>query len=159
MSESTQNYSSEEISVKLDDLGSRISFSSGERSSSVFVSSLVSNIDETLLLLEEKLFRPAFNEEDFKRVKKQYRESINNEKKSASSMANRAASSILYGNDNIRGVLPTVKSVDKIKLSDVQSFYKTQYNSNLASVVVVGDIDQQNIMPKLKFLNKWEEEM
>lgn len=156
MSESTQNYSSEEISVKLDDLGSRISFSSGERSSSVFVSSLVSNIDETLLLLEEKLFRPAFNEEDFKRVKKQYRESINNEKKSASSMANRAASSILYGDDNIRGVLPTVKSVDKIKLSDVRNFYKTQYNSYLASVVVVGDIDQQNIMPKLQFLNKWE---
>ena len=62
LNESTENFTTEEMSAKLDNLGSSISFSSGSRTSSIFVSSLVGNIDETISLLEEKLFNPAFDE-------------------------------------------------------------------------------------------------
>ena len=156
LNESTNTYTTEEISEKLDKLGSSISFSSGGRSSSIYVSSLVSNIDQTLELLDEKLFNPAFNEEDFKRNKKQLKESINNSKKSAQSMAQEAMMKVLYGK-TIRGTMPTVKGVEKLKLSDVNEFYNKQYNSTLASIVVVGDMTKEQIMPKLKFLNKWGE--
>ena len=155
LNEGTKNFSTEEISSKLDKLGSNISFNSSSRSSSIFISSLVSNIDETIQLLEEKLFNPAFNEEDFKRNQKQLKESINNDKKSARNMANTAMMELLYGN-TIRGVMPSVKGVEKIKLSEVKEFYKKQYNASLASVVVVGDVTKEEVMPKLQFLNKWE---
>ena len=155
LNESTENFSTEEMSAKLDNLGSSISFSSGSRTSTIFVSSLVSKIDETIDLLEEKLFNPAFNEIDYKRINKQYKESINNSKKSAQNMARQAVMKLMYGN-SIRGIMPSVKGVEKIKLSDVKDFYKKQYNSNLASVVVVGDITKDEIMPKLNFLSKWE---
>ena len=36
----------------------------------MYIESLVKNIDATLLIAEEKLIRPAFNNDDFKRVKK-----------------------------------------------------------------------------------------
>lgn len=155
LNEGTKNFTTEEISSKLDKLGSSISFSSGSRSSSIFISSLVSNIDQTLDILKEKLFYPAFSEEDFKRNKKQLKESINNSKKSAQNMANEALMNILYGK-TIRGTMPTVKGVEKLKLSDVTAFYDRQYNSSLASIVVVGDMTEEQIMPKLKFLNLWE---
>ncbi|MGC6470856.1 MAG: M16 family metallopeptidase [Flavobacteriales bacterium] len=157
LNEGTKNYSTEEISSKLDGLGSSISFSSSERTSSIFVSSLVSNVDETIEILREKLFNPAFSEEDFERNKKQLKESINNNKKSARNMASEAMASILYGK-TIRGMMPTVKGIEKLKLSEVKSFYKKQYNSALASVVVVGDMTKEQVMPKLKFLNQWEGE-
>ena len=126
-----------------------------DRTSSIFVSSLVGKIDETISLLEEKLFNPAFDEEDYKRINKQYKESINNSKKSAQNMARQAVAELMYGN-SIRGTMPSVKGVEKIKLSEVKEFYKKQYNSRLASVVVVGDVTKEEMLPRLQFLNKWE---
>ena len=154
LNEGTKNYSTEEISSMLDDLGSSITFNSNTRTSTVYITSLVGNLDKTIEILKEKLFMPGFNEEDFKRVNKQYRESINNSKKSASNMAREAMSKILYGK-TIRGIQPSVKSIEKLKLSDVKEFYSKQYNPYLASVVVVGDVTQEAIMPQLSFLNNW----
>ena len=51
--------------------------------------------------------------------------------------------------------MPSVKGIDKIKLNDVKNFYKKQYNSSLASIVVVGDISQDEITSKLNFLKEW----
>ncbi len=155
LNESTENFTTEEMSAKLDNLGSSISFNSGDRTSSIFVSSLVGKIDETISLLEEKLFNPAFDEDDYKRINKQYKESINNSKKSAQNMARQAVAELMYGN-SIRGIMPSVKGVEKIKLSEVKEFYKKQYNSRLASVVVVGDVTKEEMLPRLQFLNKWE---
>ncbi|MGB2138119.1 MAG: M16 family metallopeptidase, partial [Flavobacteriales bacterium] len=118
LNESTENFTTEEMSAKLDNLGSSISFNSGDRTSSIFVSSLVGKIDETISLLEEKLFNPAFDEDDYKRINKQYKESINNSKKSAQNMALQAVVELMYGN-SIRGTMPSVKGVEKIKLSEV----------------------------------------
>ena len=50
------------------------------------------------------MFNPAFNEKDFKRNKKQLKESINNNKKSAQNMSNEAIAKIFYGK-TIRGII------------------------------------------------------
>ncbi|HIA35965.1 MAG TPA: insulinase family protein [Flavobacteriales bacterium] len=71
LDEGTANFTTEEISAQLEDLGSSISFSSSRASSGIYVSTLPANLDATLKILEEKLFNPGFREEDFKRVKKQ----------------------------------------------------------------------------------------
>ena len=67
MNESTMNYSSEEISVELQKLGSSISFSSDEDGTTMYIESLTSNIDATLAIAKEKLFQPKFAEDDFKK--------------------------------------------------------------------------------------------
>ncbi|MBC8464201.1 MAG: insulinase family protein [Bacteroidetes bacterium] len=157
LNEGTKNFTTEEISSKLDNLGSTISFNSSDRSSNIVVSSLVENLDATLEILEEKLLKPGFNAEDFKRIKKALKESINSNKKSGSNMAEAAFAQKLYGK-SIRGIESSVKSVDKLKLSDVQSFYHKQFTPKAANIVVVGAISQEEVMPKLAFLNKWEGE-
>jgi zinc protease len=157
LNEGTKNYSTEEISSMLDDLGSSINFTSNSRTSSIFVTSLVGNLDQTIEILKEKLFMPGFKTDDFKRVNKQYRESINNSKKSGNNMAREAMSKLLYGK-TIRGVSPSVKGIEKLKLSDVEDFYKKQYNPSLASIVVVGDVSEEAILPQLSFLNDWKGE-
>ena len=70
MNESTENYTSEQMEMELSKLGSDISFGSSGRSTTIFISSLTKNLDKTLLLLAEKLFRPAFNNKDLKRFSK-----------------------------------------------------------------------------------------
>ncbi|MBI4645725.1 MAG: insulinase family protein [Bacteroidia bacterium] len=98
MNEGTENYTTEQISAELERLGSNIDFYSGDDKTTVFIESLTKNIDATLKLLEEKLFHPAFNDDDFKRVKKQELESIKNQETSIYSIASRVFDKIIYGN-------------------------------------------------------------
>ena len=153
MGESTSKYTSEEISVELQKLGSSISFSSDDDATIMYIESLTKNIDATLALAEEKLLRPAFKEEDFDRVKKQTLESISAMKKNAQNVGFQHFSNTLFG-DTPFGRIATKKTVKKIKLSDVKSFYKN-YSPNVSSLVVVGDINQKNLLSKIDFLKNW----
>lgn len=69
MNESTAERSSEAMTKELEKLGSSIGISSGNNYLTVNVNSLSKNLDATLLLLKEKLLQPAFDQNDFDRVK------------------------------------------------------------------------------------------
>ncbi|MBL0256099.1 MAG: insulinase family protein [Bacteroidetes bacterium] len=155
MNEGTQNYTTEQISAELDKLGSSIAFDGGRENTTVEIQSLTKNIDATLKLLEEKLFRPRFDAADFKRVKKQYIESLANDRKSADATADKLYSSILFGN-TILGAYPTEKNIRKFSLDDVKAYYQQYYSPSVSSFVIVGDISEAEILPKLAFLEKWE---
>ena len=154
MNEGSQNYTTEQLSAALDKLGSTISFSGGEESSNIYVECLTKNLDATLKLLEEKLFKPRFDDGDFKRLKKQTVESIESEKKDANTTAEKLFNNLIYGN-TVQGII-TDKNFKKFSLDDVKSYYQQYYSPSVASVVVAGDITENDIMNKLSFLEKWQ---
>ena len=153
MSESTSKYTSEEISVELQKLGSSISFSASAEGTIMYIESLTKNIDATLTIAEEKLLRPAFNNDDFKRVKKQTLEGIEANKKNAQYLGFTYFGNQLFGETPF-GRVTTEKSIKKIKLSDVQAYYNN-YSPSVSSLVVVGDIDQNTLLSKIDFLKNW----
>lgn len=155
MNEGTQKYTTEEISAELDKLGSSISFSSGKISSSIRVSCLTKNVDATLKLLEEKLLRPRFDEKDFKRIKKQMTQNEYQAKFSPEVMAGKIFGSLVYGN-NMLGNYVTGKIMSKFSLNDVKNYYQQYYSPSVSSLVVVGELPENEIMSKLDFLNKWQ---
>lgn len=158
MNESTLTMSNEEISNQLALLGSRISFSAGGRFTEVRVTSLTKNLDQTLDLLKQKLFEPAFLAEDLERLKQRLIQSIQQQMKNPSALASRASNKILYGEDN-RQSLPDIGSLDTINnlsLEDVRQFYQSYYSPSLANLVVVGDINQQQVEDKLAFITHWQ---
>jgi zinc protease len=157
LNESTQNYSSEAISSELDKLGSNISFGAGEDEISVQVFSLKKNLEKTLTLLEEKLFRPKFDQADFERLKKQAIAGIKNQQTQPTFIANTVYAKLLYGNDHIKAMplSGTEQTIGQITLEDVKNFYANYFSPSVSNVVIVGDITQQEILPKLSFLEKW----
>ncbi|HIK63277.1 MAG TPA: insulinase family protein, partial [Flavobacteriales bacterium] len=48
----------------------------------------------------------------------------------------------------------TEKSIKKIKLSDIQTYYNN-YSPSVSSLVVVGDIDRKTLLSKIDFLRNW----
>ena len=154
MNESTMNYTSEEISVELQRLGSSISFSAEEDATIMYIESLTKNIDATLSIAEEKLLRPAFNNEDFKRVKKQTLEGMEAMKKNTQSLGFTYFRNQLFGETPF-GRIRNEKSIKKIKLSDIKDFYKN-YSPSVSSLVVVGDIEKEILLSKLNFLKNWK---
>ncbi|GIV28969.1 MAG: peptidase M16 [Bacteroidia bacterium] len=154
MNESTKNYSAEQIEAELEKLGSDITFTAGKQSTTITLTTLKKNLDATLKILEEKLFNPAFKEDEFKRLKKEMKEGIKQQDKQPEQMASKAYNYVLFG-DNIFGQSASVKTVDNITLADVKNYYDKYYSPNLAKVVIVGDITEQEAKQKLEFLNKW----
>jgi zinc protease len=157
LNEASQKYTAEEISSELQKLGSTISFGSSTDQLTVQVQSQVKNLDATLALLEERMFRPRFDIADFDRLKKQRLELIANQSTQPSVIASNVYNKLLYGEGNIMAVpvIGTSKSVTSITLDDVKKFYADYFSPSVTNLVVVGDTEQSKIMPKLAFLQKW----
>jgi len=156
MEEDTKNYSAETFSKKLESLGSSINVGSTTDGVIIQVQTLKKNLDSTLALLEEKMLNPLFTQEAFARNKKQTIEQITNSKRQASTVASNVYDRINYGKNHILG-LPstgTVETVNNINLNEIQHYYDNYFGSNDARVVIVGDVKQLNILPKLSFMNK-----
>ena len=48
----------------------------------------------------------------------------------------------------------TEETIKNIMLADIENYYKNYMTSNGAKLVVVGDIKQEDFLPKLAFLDK-----
>ena len=154
MNESTLKKSSEDISVELQKLGSTVTFSSEDDMTVLFIECLSENYSKTLDIVEEKLLSPAFNDEDFKRMKKSNVEGLESMKKNSQYLAGTAMSNVLFG-DSPFGRSMTEKSIKKIKVKDVKEFYNN-YSPNISELVAVGNISKEDFYKELDFLKNWE---
>ncbi len=149
----------EEIQAQLDKLGSSISVSAGSYSTSIVVSSLEKNLPETLSVLQEVLFQPDFNQQDFERIKRQMVQGVVFQHQTPSWLASQATRQVLFG-DSIfsRSSGGTEQTISHLTLDDVKEFYSKHYTPNGAQVVVVGDISKSEIRSQLEFFAQWQGE-
>ena len=156
MSEDTKKYTAEEMSVALQKLGSSVNISSSLDGITFNVQSLKKNLDKTLALLQERMFNPKFTEDAFDRNQKQILESFKQTKSQPASVASNVINKINYGNDNILAMSEdgTEFTVKNLALKDIENYYNNYMTSKGTKVVIVGDIKQEEILPKMAFLNK-----
>ncbi|GHB62830.1 peptidase M16 [Psychrosphaera saromensis] len=150
LGESTENYTTEEMSNAIEKLGSNINIYSDKTHTNIYVSTLTKNLDATLDLVKEKLFKPAFNKDDFERNKQQSIQNIQHSMKDAGYLASNGYNKLLYGN-NIAG-LPSggnVQSVSAITLDDVKGFYKTNFKPQGTEIIIVSDLDKSKVESKV----------
>lgn len=156
MNEGTQLRTSEQIDAALETLGSNIYFSSGGASTTITVTSLTKNIDQTLAILEEMLYKPAFKEEDFDRLKDQWEQSLRNADKNAGVLAGKAFDVLMYGESILAassdGYLNTISKID---LEDVKNYYANYYSPSVTNLTIVANVGMDVLKPKLSFLEKW----
>ncbi|AJR07571.1 insulinase family protein [Photobacterium gaetbulicola] len=157
MAEASEASTVEELSSRLDRLGSTVSFSAGKYGTVVSVTSLTKFLPETLEIMQERLFHPAFNQADFDRVKQQALEGIIYEHQRPAWLAGQATREVLFGGTTFS--LPpegTKGSLESITLEDVKAFQRRYYTPNGADIVVVGDIDKAKLNTSLGFLADWQ---
>lgn len=158
MNESTALSSNVEVANRLALLGSSISFSASGRYTNVYVSSLTKNLSETMTILQEMLFSPGFKEADFVRLKQNTLQGLQQALKNPSTLASRASSIVLFGENNVLGMPEegTTNSVQAITLEDLKGFYDNYYRPNFADVVIVGDIPKAEAIETISFLSEWK---
>ncbi|HEY6063067.1 MAG TPA: pitrilysin family protein [Chitinophagaceae bacterium] len=156
MNEDTKNYTAEQMAVELQKLGSSINVSSGFDGITFTVQSLKKNLDKTFDLLEERMLNPKFTEDAFKRIQKQTLENFKQAKSQPAAVASEVIAKINYGPSNILSMNEdgTPNTVKNLSLPDIQNYYNNNWTSNDAKVVVVGDVKQEEVLPKLSFFSK-----
>jgi len=156
MNEDTKHFTAEQIQLELQKLGSSISVTSDIDGLTFSVQLLKKNLNQTLILLEERMLNPRFTEDAFSRIRKQSLESFKQIKSQPSAVADLVFEKINYGPGNILGMnsLGTEHSVGNIQLADVESFYSNAITSRRAKLVVVGDVSQNEILGAVGFLSK-----
>jgi zinc protease len=156
MNQDTKTRTAEQFSKEMQKLGSTISVGSGTDGVTFQVFTLKKNLDATLALLEERMLSPKFTDDAFNRLKRQRMESFKQLKSQPAFIASNVYNALTYGPNNILGISPngTEETVKNFTLQDVQSFYDNNMTSNGTNVVIVGDVQESEILPKLAFLNK-----
>lgn len=154
MDEDTKNYSSEDFSTALEKLGSSIDVYTDNDATVVNVRTLRKNMDKTIALLEERLLRPKFTQEAFEMNKKRTLENIKNAMNRPNYVASTIYPKILYGADNVLGwsSTGTVQTIENIALADVEHYYNNYFSRKDAQLVIVGDVNKEDVLPKLAFL-------
>ena len=158
MDEATERSTNEELSDRLQKLGSSVSFGAGNDDTVATVRSLTRNLDETLAILAEKLLQPKLAAEDFARLQAQTLQAIEQSKKQAATTAQVVYLQLLMGRDNPIAYLDmgTSATVAALTLDDVRGFYEAHYSPKIATIVAVSDLDRAELLPKLAVLEQWQ---
>jgi zinc protease len=156
MNEDTKNYTAEQMAVELQKLGSNVSVSSKLNGITFSIQTLKKNLDKTLALVEEKMLRPQFTQDAFSRIQKQRLQNFKQAKADPASVADVVFAKLNYGPNSILGMSEdgTEHTIASLNLQDVEDYYKNYITSKGVKVVIVGDIKQAEVLPKLAFLNK-----
>lgn len=156
MNEDTKNYTGEQMAVALQKLGSNVSVRSDFDGITFSIQTLKKNADQTLALVQERMFNPKFTEAAFNRIQKQRLEGFKQTKADPAAVADIVFAKMNYGPNNILGMSDdgTEYTIRNMKLQDIENYYSNYMTSQGVKVVVVGDITQQEVLPKLSFLDK-----
>lgn len=159
--EGTKKRTALQISEELALLGASLGSGSDLDVSFVTLSALKNKLDESLDIFADVILNPSFPEEDFKRMKAQTIAAIQREKVTPNSMALRVLPKILYGESHAYGNpmtgSGTEESVRKITREDLIKYHQTWFKPNNATLVIVGDVTLDEILPKLeKLFESWK---
>ncbi len=154
MDEDTENYTADEFTTALQKLGSRISIRPTRDGMQVQVRTLKKYLSETMTLVEERLLRSVFTEEDFETNKKRMIENLKNLKNRPSYVASVVFNRVNFGGDHVLGQIATEQTVNNIQLADIKKYYSEYFSHKNAKVVVVGPVKQDEIVKELDFLRK-----
>ena len=161
LDEGTKKRTSLEISEELAQLGAELGTSNNLDMSSVTLSALKQNLDASLEIFSDVVLNPSFPRADFERLRKQQLARIQREQKTPVQMALRIFPKLLYGSEHAYG-LPftgsgTIESVSSLAVDELRDFHQTWFKPDNATLVVVGDITMDELMPKVKKnFGKWK---
>ncbi len=159
MNEGTQNKTPEELEDAIKLLGASINFYGGIESITLRVSTLARNFEKTVNLVEEMIFEPRWDEEQFSLVKSRVINNIKRNRANPSYLASSALNRLIFGKDNILAseTVGTEATVNSLTIDDLKNFYDKNLSPSLAQFLIVGNVNQHRVEAALAGLSsKWK---
>ena len=154
LSSGTTTTSKDDFDAKIDYMGATVA----TNSRGFFASSLKKHTPKMLALLSEMITAPAFPQDEFDRIVKQNVSALASEKSNPDAMAGNVAGVVNYGADHPYGEVTTEATLGNITLDDIKSHYKNYFVPNMAYLVIVGDVTQEEAKTYVdKYFGSWKQ--
>ncbi len=152
LDEGTKTRSSLDISNEMSSIGSRLGVGAGWDSSSATMTTLTRHMDQALGVFADVILNPAFATAELERLRARRLASLEQQKDDAESIAEDVYARLLYGNDHPYGhsTIGDEASTKALQIADVRRFYETNYRPNNATLIVVGDVQPDTLLPALE---------
>jgi len=157
--EGTKNKTPKELEQEIGLLGASIEVYSNNEEIRIAANTLARNFSATLNLVEEILLEPRWDEKEYERLKQKNETSLEGRKARPTAISSVVFNRLLYGDDHVLG-LPgsgTLESVKNITLDDLKEYYNKNFSPDVASIHIVGDVNQSQVMESLNnFGANWQ---
>ncbi|HET7570402.1 MAG TPA: pitrilysin family protein [Gammaproteobacteria bacterium] len=150
-----------QISKQLQRLGATLSAGSALDESSVDLSALKPNLDQSLALFADVVLHPTYPADNVAKLRKQQLAEIRQEKHQPTALALRIMPRLIYGAHHPYSMPLTgsgyTRTVSKLTPADLKRFHDTWFKPNNATLIVVGDTTLAQIKPKIeKLFANWQ---
>jgi len=145
----TANKTTAELEEAIGKLGSSISVNSGDYGTFVSGTTLSRNLDATLLLVEEMLFQPRWDADEFALLKTKRIQEITQAEGNPNAIARREAAKLTYPAEHVfshAGYGPK-SLLEAITLDDLKVFHARHYELSRAQFRVVGAVNENVVLP------------
>ena len=136
MGNGSKSISKDDFNEEIDFLGARLNFGA----TSAFASSLSKYFPRILELMADAALNPNFTQEEFEKEKAKLITGLKSQENDVSAIASKVQNALAYGTDNPKGEFTTEKTVNNVRLIDVDNFYGNYFVPANAYLVVIGDI-------------------
>ncbi|HXK59326.1 MAG TPA: pitrilysin family protein [Acidobacteriota bacterium] len=152
MTEGAGNRDALQLADEIDFLGAHISATAGYHAFSVNLYTPVSRLDQALPLLADVALRPTFPSEELERKRKQLLTRLLQARDEPSAIASVLFNRALYGSDHPYGVSPFLDeaTIRAFTPEDARKFHASLFFPNNATLVVVGAVRAESLLPKLE---------
>jgi zinc protease len=141
LDEGTATRTAKQIAEQIEFVGGSLAARASEDFTTASAKVLKKDLDLGFELLSDILLHPAFQEQEFDRVRSQILGEIQSERDDPCQVAVKAFKQLIYPGHPYRWpVNGTEDTLPKIKRADVQQFYAREYVPNQTIMTIVGDI-------------------
>ncbi len=144
MDKGTQKLTTAEFENTLQALGASISVGASSEAITISGQTLSRNFADVMSLVTDVLLEPRWDEEEFALAKIRIQDQLTQQQANPNALATLAFQTALYGEDHILGanILGTPESIENTSLDDLKSFFNSNLSPNKATLLIVGDVDQ-----------------
>ena len=159
LDEGTTTKNAFEIADAKDFIGARLSTGSGWDGSFVSVTTLKKHLEATVDIFADVSLNPTFPTDDMEKIRERRLASILQRKDQPRALATLAFGKIVFGDSHPYGTptAGTESSIKSLSQKDLKDFYSAHYTANNATLIVVGDVTESEIIPLLESkFGKWK---
>ena len=141
-----------EIADVIDYLGADLSAGSGFDSSVVRLHVPVSRMADALPIMADVALRPTFPKDELDRLRQQRLTTLLQGRDDPATISSVTFSRVLYGTEHRYGTAQfgTAETIKAFTTDDLRAFYSSAYRPDNATIIVVGDVKSDTVMPLLE---------
>ena len=138
-----------QLADALDLLGASLSTGSSTDAAQINLYVLRQNFPAAVRIMADVVTRPDFPEREVNRLRDERLTALARARDEATTIANNAFASLVYGAQHPYGRYPSVESTQGLNRGRVQGFHASRYRPESSTLILVGDVDPAAMQPMI----------